>query len=125
MNFLLIYNYTNVFIIELEIYIHLPINKFKTILLTICLWTKGTQQKTPLWHQKWTTIPYIHPTSKVQGSRKGHKWIKGVATKLAQGQPNTIEDKFARLEALVTSMATQVKFITFGPRKAKDQENGQ
>jgi hypothetical protein len=41
---------------------------------------------------------------------KGQK-VKGVAnkgptTKLTQGQPDTIETKFAWLEALVTSMAT-------------------
>jgi hypothetical protein len=36
-----------------------------------------------------------------------------------------MEARFARLEALVTSMETLVKSTTFGSRKAKDQKDGQ
>jgi hypothetical protein len=36
-----------------------------------------------------------------------------------------MEARFAWLEVLITSMATLVKSITFGPRKANDQEDGQ
>jgi hypothetical protein len=50
---------------------------------------------------------------------------KGSTTKPAQGQPNTMEAKFAQLEALITSMATQVKFIASRLGKAKDQKIGQ
>ncbi len=35
-----------------------------------------------------------------------------------------MEARFAQLETLITSMATQVKFTTFGSGKAKDRENG-
>jgi hypothetical protein len=45
---------------------------------------------------------------------------KGLATKPAQGQPNTMETKFAWLEALITSMVTQVKSIASEPKKAKN-----
>jgi hypothetical protein len=34
-----------------------------------------------------------------------------------------MEARFARLEALVTSMAARVKSIAFGPMKVKDKEN--
>jgi hypothetical protein len=47
--------------------------------------------------------------NKGQGSGKGQKGKgaanKGSATKPTQGQPNTMEIKFARLKALITSMA--------------------
>jgi hypothetical protein len=36
-----------------------------------------------------------------------------------------MEVRFAQLEALITSMAAQVKFTTFGPGKAKDREDYQ
>jgi hypothetical protein len=36
-----------------------------------------------------------------------------------------MEARFAQLEALVTSMATQVKSTAFGPEKAKNRENEQ
>jgi hypothetical protein len=39
---------------------------------------------------------------------------KRLATKLTQGQPNTMEASFAQLEALVTNKVTQVKSIAFG-----------
>jgi hypothetical protein len=45
MNFLSINNYTNNFIMKLLVYIQIPINKFKNILLTMCLSTRATQQK--------------------------------------------------------------------------------
>jgi gluconate kinase len=48
---------------------------------------------------------------------------KGSTTKLVQGQPNTMEARFAWLEALVTSMATQVKSTTSGLGKVKDRED--
>jgi hypothetical protein len=62
--------------------------------------------------------------NKDEGFKKGEKG-KGVAnkrstTKPIQGQPNTMEARFARLKTLVTSMATQVKSTTFTPREAKD-----
>ncbi len=50
---------------------------------------------------------------------------KRLATKPTQGQPNTMEAKFAQLEGLVTSMVTQVKSITSEARKAKDQKYNQ
>jgi hypothetical protein len=68
--------------------------------------------------------------SKGQGSRMGKKGKKGEgatnkrsATKLTQGQPNTMEARFVRLEALVTSMTTKVKSNTSWSRKAKDRED--
>ncbi len=36
-----------------------------------------------------------------------------------------MEVRFARLETLITSMATHVKFIRSGPRKANDRKDGQ
>jgi len=35
-----------------------------------------------------------------------------------------MEARFAQLETLITSMATQVKFTTYGLGKAKDWKNG-
>jgi hypothetical protein len=59
---------------------------------------------------------------KVLGKAKRGKCVtnKGLATKLVQDQPNTMEAKFAQLKALITSMVAQVKSITFGSKKAKD-----
>ncbi len=65
--------------------------------------------------------------SKGQGFRKDQKGKgvanKGLATKLAQGQPNTMDAEFAQFEALVTSMLAHMKFTTSGLKKAKDREN--
>ncbi len=36
-----------------------------------------------------------------------------------------MEARFAHFEALIANMAAQVKSTTFGPKKAKDQEDGQ
>jgi hypothetical protein len=62
--------------------------------------------------------------SKGQGFGKGQKGKgainKGLTTKLAQCQPNTMEARFTQLEALVRSMVAQVKTTTSGLGKAKD-----
>ncbi len=50
---------------------------------------------------------------------------KRLATKPTQGQPNTMEARFAQLEALVAIMGTQVKSTTSELRKAKDRKDSQ
>ncbi len=50
---------------------------------------------------------------------------KGPITKPTQGQLNTMEARFARLEALVINMVAHVKSNTSGSRKVKDWKHGQ
>jgi hypothetical protein len=38
-------NHTIIFIMKLLIYIQVPISRSKDILITICIWIKGTQEK--------------------------------------------------------------------------------
>jgi len=65
--------------------------------------------------------------AKVLGNAKRGKVqpTKRLTTKPTQGQPNTMEVRFAQLEALITSMVAQVKSTAFGPRKVKDKEDDQ
>jgi len=67
--------------------------------------------------------------NKGQGFGKGQNGKgaanKGSATKPTQGQPNTMEAKYERLEALITSMVAQMKSTASKPKKAKDREDGQ
>ncbi len=41
-------------IMELSVQIQIPINKSKNILITKCIWIKGTEQKTPFHHNSET-----------------------------------------------------------------------
>jgi hypothetical protein len=62
-------------------------------------------------------------TNKDGGFKKGEKGEgvanKGSTTKPIQGQPNAMEARFARLKALVISMATQVKSTTSRPGRPR------
>jgi hypothetical protein len=53
MSFLSINNHTIIFIMKLLVKIQVPISKSKDILITICIWIKGNQEK-KLMSQKWT-----------------------------------------------------------------------
>jgi hypothetical protein len=81
MIFLSINNYTYFFIIKLLIYwIQLLIGIFKYINHHMHL-NKVTQQKTPLWHQKWITYlafthSFIYPTYEKQPLQLHHFLIK-------------------------------------------------
>jgi hypothetical protein len=68
-------------------------------------------------------------SSKGQGFRKGQKG-KGVVnteltTKPTQGHPNTMDIRFAQMEALVASMAAHMKSTTSGLGEAKDKKDDQ
>jgi hypothetical protein len=58
-DFLSIINHTIHFIMKSLVYIQVTIKKYKGILITICIWIKGTQRKNIVSSQKWTTIPCI------------------------------------------------------------------
>jgi hypothetical protein len=63
------------------------------------------------------------------GSRNGHKGKgmtnKGLTIKPIQGQFNTMEVKFARLEVLIINMVAHVNFNASKLRKAKNKKDGQ
>jgi hypothetical protein len=54
-------NHTVLFIMNLLIYIQVPNNKPKNILITTCIWIKGTHGKNIISSQKWTIVTYIYP----------------------------------------------------------------
>jgi hypothetical protein len=58
MIFLSINNHIILFIIKLLIYIQVPISRSKDILITICIWMKGSQEHLL---QKWAFQPCIYP----------------------------------------------------------------
>jgi hypothetical protein len=66
MNVLSINNHIVIFIMnfinKLLVYIQVSISIFKNILITICIWIKGTHRKNIVLSQKWTTITCIYPT---------------------------------------------------------------